>query len=229
MTLDRLVPHLLLNYHFVPNAGLLNGKMGGVLFFGQYAAYTNKFYLRDYAEELLKDVFEIIHENTPINFANGLCGIGWGIEYLIQNAYIDGDSDEVLEQVDRKVIERDTIYMEDLSLETGLRGVLLYVIARLKHKRPNNSFSPFPEEYIQRIFRRIAQITHQELEEDTKLQDVIGWFNDCFSEQNNMNTDYLKITDEFYGQLPDDLRIINHYPLGIHQGLTGIAFKSIQK
>ena len=33
--LNRLIPHLILNYHFVLNAGLLNGKMGGVVFFGQ--------------------------------------------------------------------------------------------------------------------------------------------------------------------------------------------------
>lgn len=31
MTLDRLVPHLLLNYPFAPNAGLPNGKVPNVL------------------------------------------------------------------------------------------------------------------------------------------------------------------------------------------------------
>ena len=30
MTLDRLVPHLLLNYPFAPNAGLPNGKVPNV-------------------------------------------------------------------------------------------------------------------------------------------------------------------------------------------------------
>lgn len=42
MLLDRLTRHLILNYHFAPNAGLLNGKMGGVAFFGQYAKHTGK-------------------------------------------------------------------------------------------------------------------------------------------------------------------------------------------
>lgn len=31
MTLDRLVPHLLLNYPFAPNASLPNGKVPNVL------------------------------------------------------------------------------------------------------------------------------------------------------------------------------------------------------
>ena len=87
--LNRLIPHLILNYHFVLNAGLLNGKMGGVVFFGQYARYTGKSYFRAYAEELLDEVFDMVHENVPIDFVNGLCGIGWGIEYLLCHSLPD--------------------------------------------------------------------------------------------------------------------------------------------
>lgn len=47
--LDRLTRHLILNYHFAPNAGLLNGKMGGVVFFGRYAEHTGKAYFRNLA------------------------------------------------------------------------------------------------------------------------------------------------------------------------------------
>ena len=111
MLLDRLTRHLILNYHFAPNAGLLNGKIGGVVFFGRYAEHTGKAYFREYAEELLDEVFDMVHENIPINFVDGLCGIGWGVEYLIQNSLMEGDSDDVLEDIDKKVIERDfTVY-----------------------------------------------------------------------------------------------------------------------
>lgn len=81
MLLDRQTRHLILSYHFAPNAGLLNGKMGGVAFFGQYAKHTGKAYFREYAEELLDEVFDMVHENIPINFVDGLCGIGWGVEH----------------------------------------------------------------------------------------------------------------------------------------------------
>ena len=90
MLLDRQTRHLILSYHFAPNAGLLNGKMGGVAFFGQYAKHTGKAYFREYAEELLDEVFDMVHENIPINFVDGLCGIGWGVEHLIQNALLEG-------------------------------------------------------------------------------------------------------------------------------------------
>ena len=61
MLLDRQTRHLILSYHFAPNAGLLNGKMGGVAFFGQYAKHTGKAYFREYAEELLDEVFDMVH------------------------------------------------------------------------------------------------------------------------------------------------------------------------
>lgn len=65
MLLDRQTRHLILSYHFAPNAGLLNGKMGGVAFFGQYAKHTGKAYFREYAEELLDEVFDMVHEKHP--------------------------------------------------------------------------------------------------------------------------------------------------------------------
>ena len=37
----------------------------------------------------------------------------------------------------------------------------------------------------------------------------------------------LAITDEFYGTLPVDFKSITSYPIGIYQGLTGVAFKLI--
>ena len=119
--LNRLIPHLILNYHFVLNAGLLNGKMGGVVFFGQYARYTGKSYFRAYAEELLDEVFDMVHENVPIDFVNGLCGIGWGIEYLLCHSLMDGDADEVLEDIDKKIIERDPL-CKRLVLAYGSAG-----------------------------------------------------------------------------------------------------------
>ena len=38
----------------------------------------------DCASELLDDIWSEIGTNETLFFAEGLCGIGWGIEYLIQ-------------------------------------------------------------------------------------------------------------------------------------------------
>lgn len=224
--LNRLIPHLLLNFHFAPNEGLLNGKMGGVIFFGYYAQYTGKTYFREYAEELLDDIFDRVHENIPINFIDGLCGIGWGIEYLIQHSLMDGDADEVLEDIDKKIIERDPMYINDLSLYTGLQGILMYINARLSHFRTNN-YQPFPDEYLQRVNKHITSILASTyVETSAEFNNIANYFT---SRTNNKTApDYsLEITNEFYGTLPSNFQNLHSSPIGIYQGLTGFAFKSI--
>lgn len=228
MLLDRLTHHLILNYHFAPNAGLLNGKMGGVVFFGQYAKHTGKAYFREYAEELLDEVFDMVHENIPINFVDGLCGIGWGVEYLIQNALMEGDSDDVLEDIDKKIIERDPLYIEDLSLHTGLRGVLMYIIARLNAVRAESDYAPFPGEYLERICKRIAVIPLSDMENKTDLKETIRLFEKSISDTVARGQVLPTITDEFFGISPVNFKNLNYSPIGIYQGLTGVAFKLIR-
>ena len=224
--LDRLIPHLILNYHFAPNAGLLNGKMGGVVFFGQYAQYTGKNYFREYAEELLDEVFDMVHENVPIDFVNGLCGIGWGVEYLLRHSLMEGDADEVLEDIDKKIVERDPLYVEDLSLYTGLWGILMYVTARLAQIRTNN-YRPFPFEYLKRLQKRLANISSSDPKCPVELKKIISKFNAGVSGRTDVSTVPLIISNEFYGTLPSDVKSFNVSPIGIYQGLTGIAFKLI--
>ena len=77
MLLDRQTRHLILSYHFAPNAGLLNGKMGGVAFFGQYAKHTGKAYFREYAEELLDEVFDMVTK-TSLSTSSTDCAVSAG-------------------------------------------------------------------------------------------------------------------------------------------------------
>lgn len=223
--LNRLIPHLILNYHFVLNAGLLNGKMGGVVFFGQYARYTGKSYFRAYAEELLDEVFDMVHENVPIDFVNGLCGIGWGIEYLLCHSLMDGDADEVLEDIDKKIVERDPLYVRDLSLHTGVQGILMYVVARLSHVRTND-YQPFPSGYLERLQKRLASISPSDPELTAAFKEKILLF-DANISGTNVDSIPLTITDEFYGTLPVDFKSLTSSPIGIYKGLTGVAFKLI--
>jgi hypothetical protein len=44
IALDDVIPHLMVNYPFVPDPSLLHGKLGGVLLFNHYAKYAGKTY-----------------------------------------------------------------------------------------------------------------------------------------------------------------------------------------
>ena len=64
----------------------------------------------------MDEIYEDIHDTLPINFENGYLGIGWGIEYLAEQKFINGDTNEILEDIDKKIMERDIRRVSDMSL-----------------------------------------------------------------------------------------------------------------
>ncbi|MDR0574375.1 MAG: hypothetical protein LBG96_10175, partial [Tannerella sp.] len=136
--LQRIARYLMLHGSFIDNIGLLNGKMGIAIFFYHYSRYTGKNIYDDFAGELIDEIYNEIHVNTPCDFKDGLCGIGWGMEYLIRNNFVNADSDEVLEDLDKRIMERDVRRITDYSLETGLKGIACYVIERRKNRTNEN-------------------------------------------------------------------------------------------
>jgi len=130
--LHRIANILLLNASFIDNLGLLNGKMGIAIFFYHYARYLDNKIFGDHAGELIDEIYEEINTNTPVDFANGLTGIGWGIEYLVKNKFVEADTDEALSEIDNSVY-RNSLYRPFLlENDKDLFGYGLYYIARLR-------------------------------------------------------------------------------------------------
>jgi hypothetical protein len=146
--LPRIARHLMLHAGFIPDTGLYHGKMGIVLFFAHCGRYSGNSLYGDFAGELLEDIYEDIHAGTPADFENGLCGIGWGIEYLLQNGFMEGDSDEVLSEIDRKIMERDIRRIADQSFRTGLAGISCYIQKRLASPYRSSREKPFDGVYL---------------------------------------------------------------------------------
>jgi hypothetical protein len=138
--LRRIARYLMLYGSFTDNISLLNGKMGFALFFYEYSRHSEKKLYKDFADELLREIYREINEHTPLNFRDGLCGIGWAIEYFLRNNYVEGDPDKVLEDIDKRIVEWDVRRITDFSLEKGLCGIASYVIARLQNRKNVNPF-----------------------------------------------------------------------------------------
>jgi hypothetical protein len=144
--LQRIARYLMLHGSFTENIGLLTGKTGIAIFFYHYARYTGKRIYNDFAGELIDEIYKEIHVNTPLNFNDGLCGIAWGIEYMIRNKFIDADPDEVLEELDKKIMEWDVRHIRDYSLKTGLAGIACYIVSRMVNRK--KEYTIIPPDYI---------------------------------------------------------------------------------
>ena len=117
-TLKRIANHLIINSSFIEDLGLYNGKMGIVLFFAHYARFVNNSVLEDFMGELLDEIYEEIDEQQSIDLKNGLCGIGWGILYLLKHKFVEGVPSIILKNIDYQIINSRITY-KDIN-ELGL-------------------------------------------------------------------------------------------------------------
>ena len=111
--------------------GLLHGKMGKAIFFFHYAAFTDSKLYDEYAMELIEEISCMVTNKMPLNYKNGLAGIGVGLEYLIQGQFIEGD-DDIFDDFDKPL--HDILFkspVSNFSLLDGYMGYAHYWICRL--------------------------------------------------------------------------------------------------
>lgn len=148
-----LYPHintLILKSGAVEEAGLYTGKTGLVLLLYYYRRYAKRSFYGEFADALLDDVYRKCRR-LPIDFAYGICGIGWVISHLIRCGFVEGNVNEILSDADRKVMERDPARITDWSFKTGLSGLLCYVLTRLGDVKRSKAVNPFDPIYLREL------------------------------------------------------------------------------
>ena len=160
--LQRLCNDLILRSSYLDSLGLQQGKMGAVLFFFHYARYTGNTLYENYAEDLFDEVYNDVNKGLNYGFANGLCGIGWAVEYLVKKGFIEGDTDDALEEIDRQVMIYAPTRISDLSFANGLDGIVCYVLSRLLSPRASEASLPFDERYRKELYWACKNVSIKE-------------------------------------------------------------------
>lgn len=150
--LEKIANHLVLKVNASSTNGLVHGKFGIVIFLFHYSSYSANDTYRKFAEIVLENIVEDVHMNSPQGFCEGLIGIGWGIEYLYQNGFVQGNTNEVLNEFDELVLQVDLDHLNDLNLDNGLGGILHYVLTRLYTIEKENKENPFNSNYLANLY-----------------------------------------------------------------------------
>ena len=130
---EEYLNHLILHSHDIPSAiGLLNGGTGIALVLMHYSRVRKCRYIEKSVDFLIENILKRISKTTKTEFASGLSGIGWGIEYLIQNKYMKGCGADLLLDIDKQIMNIDFSRCENYNLFDGLKGYLHYAIAHLQ-------------------------------------------------------------------------------------------------
>jgi hypothetical protein len=219
--LKRIAQHLLLQESFEEKPGLLNGKMGFAIFFFHYARHTGDLTYEDFAVSLMEEIQEEIHAGTPFCLDEGICGIGWGIEYLVREGFVDGDADFLLEDIDRYIMQINLSGLNDMSLEKGVRGIAGYVCMRYQGK-PYSYSNPFlDKKYVMTLLDKLYDNKLINMPEALLLKKIAEGKtfekNECYSINGYLHALYF-----------NDKRAIDlHYPadVTVENGCVGLGLK----
>lgn len=218
--LAKIANHLIINSSFLDNLGLFHGKMGIVIFLYHYSQYTKNDTIHQFADEILLEILNEIHDELPVDFANGYCGIGWAIEFLLQKNFIEGDSIDILMELDNKIMERDVSRITDNKLFTGFEGILHYVVFRLSSC---DNHIPFDKKYLSNISYSISK--PNKTQENPNFSEIASKF---LLWENNKVLDYNPYTYLrkllLSNKLEEDIIYLN---LGLIDGLAGMGLKII--
>jgi glycosyltransferase involved in cell wall biosynthesis len=206
----------------VQDIGIDNGRMGLVIFLFHYARFTQSNSCETKAEIMLTGLLEDIKADTYYGFHTGLSGIGWGIEYLYQQGFIEGDTNEILEDFDKKIMEIDPLRIQNINQNYGLGGIVLYLLARLYTIKKEKKTTPFDSDYLANIYKRINLVIEQR---DT-ICDCIDVFFDFLSYyESKKEINKPQIYDVCNMLNPKNIPLPD-LPLGL-QGAAGIGLKLI--
>jgi len=170
--LRQIADMLLLNGTLTECPGLAHGKMGIAVFFFHYALYTGNELFADYAMDLMGEMLNQLHVNSPADYEKGIAGIGVGIDYLIRRDFLKVEED-ICEDFDGRMV-RAVRYdpCPDFSLYKGLTGYGRYWISRLRY--------PAPSVQARECLLRILALMNERLPEipETEQADVYCFLHD---------------------------------------------------
>ena len=91
--LQQIADMLLLNGTLIECPGLMHGKMGIATFFFHFVQHSGNELYADYSMDLISEMLNQIHINSPADYEKGIAGIGVGIDYLIRNKFLKAEND----------------------------------------------------------------------------------------------------------------------------------------
>ena len=230
-SLQRISNNLMINGGYMNNLGLYSGDMGIVLFFYRYARLLQNEIYSEYSAGLLEIIRNKIRSNTPVNYKQGLSGIGSTIEYLAQNDYTEDDTDGILENFDKRIFF--TYNLSYLSIDK-IVDIGYYALWRLSGK------SDQKEMIYTSVMPEISSVMEEWQTSQDTINPTASFFREIILSKNHVskwsqlcrenNTHNVKESFTFLiEQFSDKFSTKNDFDLGVQYGLAGLGLSIISE
>lgn len=224
---QKILNQIILHSSQLKDFGLFSGRMGAILFLMNYARFSKDSRYEEIADELLDEIWEEIHNGLSITFESGLCGIGWGIEYLIQNCYVEGNSLDICEEIDQQIMIYNPAKIKDLTLEKGIEGILHYILIHLNGCLKQNSRLPFDRPFLAQLYDCSKNITTDSQNVSPELVNMRNIFI-LFAEKGQRPC-YTPSPLSFIKKIELPEESLHKSPIGLREGLCGYLWEEISE
>lgn len=152
--------------------GIFSGKMGLCIYFYYLSRWEKNEKYKYIADKYLDDIFEQSANYSDITVEYGLSGIGLGISILIKENFIEGNINEILEDIDSIIFKRiaflDYQKVQKRISKTDLLYLLYYLYTRFTDCKYSDN------QYIfQELIIKVIEMLNEDMPSD--------FFNDYFS------------------------------------------------
>lgn len=217
--LEEIAQYVTLNCNKLSNDGIINGRMGVVLFLFHYGRYSKRYTYTKFAYTILEDILNNLNISDQLNIEDGITGIGWGISYLYNNSFLHGNPTETFRELDKKII--DDVMCDCIKEHSELLGVILYVMSRLSITKNKKDSQVFTSELLSILYNKAQTVLLQNKHLDNLR--ILIYFCTFYEGLEKINKPC--IYDLIYLRLPEQYNY-KKYAIGL-DGNSGIGLNLI--
>lgn len=152
------------------NIGLIGGQTGVAIFLFNYAKFRQEEKYYDRGMEILSNVFDAINDGFSYHtFSSGLAGVGWTVEHLVRNDFLEADTDEILKELDPFIHQAMILEIKENNNYDFLHGAVgcgIYFLERLAN--------PKAREYLSELVDELKNRSQQEENGSIKWRSILN-------------------------------------------------------
>lgn len=152
--------------------GLVTGKMGICIYYYYLSRWEECEEYKQIADDLLDNIICQLSDTTDVTVEAGLAGIAIGINHLVEEKFVDGNINEILEEVDNVIFKKLAflIYKDVRKHIPKVDLIHLLYYLYIRYEGQTSSDNKF-------IYQELIIKTIEMLKEDLNAD----FFNKCFS------------------------------------------------
>lgn len=167
-TTTGLVNYLAFQAAQVSDSGLYHGRMGIILSLYLHGVVHGNQSLCHYASDILQNTADDYFDGD-ISIENGLSGLGLGFTLLYKAGMFKDNLNDILYEIDKKIMSVDPRRMEDYSFRKGALGILFYIQTRFS---VNQECVSIHKDYIQELEANIKRISCEAVRQELFVESL---------------------------------------------------------